>query len=237
MKFFFLSMASLLLVSFANAQTVDEIINKHVDALGGKDKLSQVKSISYDNTSEIMGNESSSSLIVLNGKGYKNVISFNGQQIVQAETDKGAWSINPFAGSPDAQAAPADQYKFAEDQIYLPDPLFNYADHGASVELLGQEKVDSVNAYKIKYTNKDSGVCTYYINPSTYFIIQAVRQGNVQGQQTTFNITYSDYKKTDFGLYLPFSINIDMGQFALKTTVNKVDINKDIDPSVFEMPK
>ncbi|MFS8081878.1 MAG: hypothetical protein ACMG51_00390 [Ginsengibacter sp.] len=237
MKFLFLSMASLLLVSFANAQTVDEIINKHVDALGGKDKLSQIKSITYDNKTEIMGNESSSTVTVLNGKGYKNEISFNGQQIVQAVTDKGAWAINPFGGSSDAQAAPADQYKLVEDGIYSPDPLVNYAGHGAKVELEGQEKVDSVNAYKIKYTNKDSSVTTYYINPSTYYIIQAVRKGEVQGQETTFTISYSDYRKTDFGIYLPYLINVDMGQIVLKTTLNKADINKDVNPSVFEMPK
>jgi hypothetical protein len=230
-------MATLLLVSFANAQTVDEIINKHVEALGGKDKLSQIKSVSYDNKTEIMGNESSSTITVLNGKGYRNDANFNGQQITQVVTDKGGWAINPFAGSSDAQAVPADQYKLSEDGIYLPDPLFNYADHGAKVELQGQEKVDSVNAYKIKYTNKDSGVTTYYISPSTYYIIESVKESEIQGQQISVTISYSDYRKTDFGIYLAYSINMDMGQFALKMNVNKVDINKDVNPSIFEMPK
>ncbi len=237
MKFFFLSMASLLLVSFANAQTVDEIINKHADALGGKDKLSQIKSISYQNKTEVMGNESNSTIIILNGKGYRSDANFNGQQIVQVVTDKGAWAINPFGGSSNAQAAPADQYKAVEDGIYLPDPLFNYADHGAKVELQGQEKVDSVNAYKIKYTNKDSGIVTYYISPVTYYIIESVKVGEVQGQETNITISYSDYRKTDFGIYVAYAVNIDMGQFALKSNVDKVDINKDVNPSIFEMPK
>jgi hypothetical protein len=237
MKFFFLSMGALLLASFANAQTADEIVNKHIEALGGKDKLSQIKSISYDNKTEVMGNESNSTITVLNGKGYKNEANFNGQQIIQVVTDKGAWAINPFGGSSDAQAMPADQYKLAEDGIYVPDPLVNYAEHGAKIELQGQEKVDSVNAFKIKYTNKDSGTITYYINPSTFYIIESVKTGEVQGQLTNITITYSDYRKTDFGIYLAYAVNIDMGQFALKSNVNKVDINKDVNPSIFLMPK
>lgn len=237
MKIFLLSLTSLLLFFAAKAQSADDIIAKHIDAIGGKEKLSQVTSVYLESTTEIMGNEATSKTIILNGKGYKNEMDFNGQQIVQVLTDKGGWAINPFGGSTSATAITPEQYKSSEDGIYLPDPLFNYAEHGAKVELEGQEKVGDINAYKIKYTNKDSAITSFYIDPATNYIIQEVRTGDVQGQPTDITISYSDYKKTDFGIVIPYNSGIDMGQFNLKNTTTKVEVNKPVDPSIFDMPK
>ncbi|MEO8822383.1 MAG: hypothetical protein ABI366_02335, partial [Ginsengibacter sp.] len=233
MKKILLSLTTLLLFFAAKAQTADDIIAKHIDAIGGKEKLSQITSINSESTTEIMGNEASSKTTILNGKGYKNVMDFNGQQIVQVVTDKGGWAINPFGGSTSATAITPEQYKSSEDGIYF-DPLYNYAERDAKVELEGQEKVGDINAYKIKYTNKDSAVATFFIDPATNYIIKTVKTAEVQGQPTDVTISYSDFKKTDFGIVLPHSSTIDMGQFNLKNTTTKVEINKEVDPSIFD---
>lgn len=77
-----------------HAQTVDEIIAKHIDAIGGKDKVSQVNSVFIESTSEVMGNEFPSTVTILNGKGFRSESSFNGQSIIQVVTDNGGWNIN-----------------------------------------------------------------------------------------------------------------------------------------------
>lgn len=236
MKKTFLTIAAFVSIAIANAQTADEIISKHIDAMGGKEKLSQITSVYVESGTEVMGNESSTKTTILNGKGFRSESDFNGQQIVQVVTDKGGWAINPFAGSDVATELPADQYKAGEDQVYVA-PLLNYAAKGAKVELLGKEKVGTVDAYKIKYTNKDNAETTYYIDPSTYYIIQAVKKGNAMGQEITVTVGFSDYKKNDSGFLYPYTTNIDMGQFALKVNAKKVEVNKPVDPSIFEMPK
>lgn len=236
MKKTLVTLTALLSLAMANAQTADEIVSKHIDAIGGKDKLSQVTSVYMESGTEVMGNESATKTTLLTGKGYRNESDFNGQQIVNVVTDKGGWAINPFGGSTDPVTLPDEQYKAAEDQIYV-DPLFNYAARGGKVELQGKEKVGAVDAYKLKYTNKDNAETTYYIDPSTYYIIQAVRKGNAMGQEITITVSYSDYKKTDFGIAMPFTTNLDMGQFALKVNTKKVEVNKAVDPSMFDMSK
>lgn len=236
MKTFLLSLTSLLLVFATKAQSADDIVAKHVDAIGGKDILSKITSVYMEKSTEVMGNESSSKTTLLNGKGYKNEMDFNGQQIVQVVTDKGGWTINPFGGSTSATALTPEQFKSSEDGIYV-DPLFNYAEHGAKVELAGQEKVGNINAYKLKYTNKDGGVTSFYIDPATNYLIQEIRTEDVQGQPTDITVSFSDYKKTDFGLMVPYTMGIDMGQFNMKSTTTKVEVNKTVDPSIFDMPK
>ena len=223
--------------TIAKGQTVDEIIAKHVDAVGGKDKLAQVNSVYIESTTDVMGNQSSTKTYILNGKGYRNESDFNGQNMVQVVTDTGGWMINPFMGSSDPVKLPEEQFKTSVDQVYAVDPLFDYAAKGGKAELLGQEKVGDVNAYKIKYTNKLGGETTYYIDPSTWYVIQAIKQSEAMGQQVTLTITPSDYKKTDFGVAFPSKTHMDMGQFALDVNVAKVEINKTIDPAIFDMPK
>ena len=236
MKTCLLALSALFIITTAKAQTADEIIAKHTDALGGKDLIAKVTSVYIESSTAVMGSEAPTKTSVIVGKGYKNETDFNGQNIVSAVTDKSGWMINPFAGATDPTAMPDDDFKAASDNIFMPDALVNYAANGAKVELLGQEKVGEVNAYKIKYTNKYAAETIYYIDPTTYYIIQAVRKGMAMGQEVTVTSTLSNYQKTDFGIFMPFGINIDMGQFALDITTKKVEINGAIDEKIFDMP-
>ena len=218
--------------SVLNAQTVDEIIGKYADALGGKEKLSQVKSIYSENSVEVMGNSVPQKEYLLVGKGLKREVEFNGSNIIECYTDKSGWTINPMMGGTDAQALPDALYKSNKPQIYLGGALIDYAAKGYKAELQGK---DGGN-FKIKISG-DGSETYYFIDPTTYYLAKTVMKSEVMGQATEITTTYSDYKKTDFGVVLPYAKNIDMGMFQLAQKVNKVEVNKEIDPKIFEMPK
>ena len=221
----------------ASAQSADDIINKHIDAVGGRTTIGKINSIYEEGTMQVMGNEAPNNITILNGKGYKSETDFNGQKIVNTVTDKGGWMINPMAGASDATALPADQYKNLKAQLYIGGPLLNYVADGYKAELLGQEKVGTVNAYKIKLTSKDSAVTTYFIDPTTYYLIKAVTHGNAMGQEVDITATFSNFQKTDVGYTMPFTTDLDFGgQFQLTTTFKKVEVNKPVDPKIFDMP-
>lgn len=229
----------LALVSWASlkAQTADEIITKHVAAIGGKEKLAQVNSIYIESATEAMGNEAPTKTYVVNGKNYRSESDFGGQTMVQVVGDKSGWAIVPFGGSPDPAVMSDEDFKAVADQVYVGDPLVNYSAAGGKAELVGQEKINNADAYKIKYTNKFGVETTYYIDPSTYYIVESIKQANMMGQAVTVTTTYSNYQKTDYGIVLPYSANVDMGQFALTISTKKVEVNKEIDPKIFELPK
>ena len=91
----FLLATTVLFAAALHAQTVDEIISKHIEAIGGKEKLGQVKSIYSEISMEVMGNQSPVTEYTLEGKGFKSEAEVNGSKIISCFTDKGGWGINP----------------------------------------------------------------------------------------------------------------------------------------------
>lgn len=232
-----MAVAMLAVTYGAQAQTADEVITKHIAALGGKEKLAGINSIVVESTMQVMGNEATSTTTVLNGKGFKTEADVMGSKMVQALTDKGGWTINPMGGGA-AEAMPAEMYNQSKDQLDIAGgPLVDYAAKGHKIELQGTEKIGAADAHKLKLTTKEGGVTTYYIDPATYYILQATKTGNMMGQEVELKTTFSDYKKTDYGTVMPYATEVDFGgQFQVTATVNKIEINKAIDPKIFEMP-
>lgn len=218
----------------AETLTADQVVSKYVDAIGGKDAIGQVKSISMDTSAQVMGNDVTGTVVVVDGVGYKSQMEFNGAAIIQCFSAKGGWQVNPMAGSADPTALSDDEYKTGKDQIYVGGPLYNYADKGNKVDLVPGD----AGTYKIKLTNKDSVDTTYVFDAKTFLIKSTVRKGQMQGQDVDITTTYSDYRKTDTGFLMPYEMDLDFGgQFQLSITIKKAELNKTIDPAIFEMPK
>ena len=230
-KFLLLALAAITSSSLY-AQSVDEIISKHVEAIGGKEKLSQVKSLYTEISVDVMGNSAPQKEYLVEGKGYKSELDFNGTSIVQCVNDKGGWMVNPMAGGADAQAIPDAAYKSGKPQIFLGGALVNYAAKGYKAELMGKDG----GSFKIKVSG-DGNETFYFIDPTSYYLTKSIVKGEVMGQAVEITTTYSDHKKTDFGIVLPYAKNIDMGMFQMSLKTEKVEVNKAIDPKIFAMPK
>jgi hypothetical protein len=222
--------ASIATVSL-HSQTADEIVAKHIDAIGGKDKISQITSIIMTGSVNVMGSDNPTTVTILNGKGYKSESDFNGQKAIQCYTDKGGWAMNPMGGG-GAQAMPDEAYKAGKEQMNVGGALLDYAAKGSTLTLLGKEG----STYKLKLVSKDKTESTYFIDAATYYISKIIRKGEMMGQPVEITIQFSDYKKTDAGYVVPYSLNMDLGQFQLATTFTKIEVNKPVDAAIFTMP-
>lgn len=236
-RFMLILLASFLIISTTGAQTAEEVVNKHFEAIGGKDKVKSITSVILENTSQVMGSDAPSNSTILIGKGFRSDFDFNGQKITQVVTDRGGWSVNPMAGGTDPQPMQENMFKQQRNQLYF-FPFAKYADIASKIEMMGKEKVGNSTAYKINLTDKDDYTISYFIDSITYYITKMSKRGQVDGQDAELSATYSDFRKTDFGVIVPFTTILDFGgQFQLTTTLKKIEFNKPVDPAIFEMRK
>ena len=230
--------ASVLSVFSLRAQTADEIINKNIEALGGKEKLAGIKTLYTEYDLDVMGQQMPGNTWLVNGKAFKNEVSFAGQKIVQCYTDQGSWAVNPMMGQSGAVAMSEDEAKAGKMNLDAGGPLFNYATKGNTIELVGKEALGDKQAFKLKLKTKDSIETFFWIDPTTYYVLKSVVKANYQGSEVETTIAFSNYKKTDYGFVMPTTTEINLPQgLTMSMTTKKTEINKDVDMKLFEMPK
>ena len=229
---FFIGVAFLGITTL-HAQTADEIVNKYIDAIGGKTAIAGVKSLIVESNMNIqsMGIDAPMTQTILVGKGYKSETDFNGTKIVNVFTSTGGWVLNPPMGVATPTAIPADQAKAGQLSMQL-FPLANYVASGYKIELIGHDSADN----KIKMTGSGSDA-TYYVNIKTSLLDKVVSTVTANGQTAETTYSFSDYRKTDAGMLYPYTVTLDLPQISLAMTTKKITVNPTVDPAIFDMPK
>ena len=210
------------------AQTVDDIVSKHTEAMGGADKLKALKSIKQEMAMQVMGTDLEATSTVVSGRGLRMDINAMGMTITQAIDGNSGWAINPMQGGSDPVVMPEDAMKEAATQLDLTGPLVNYKEKGNTIELQGTEKVGEGNAYKLKVKSKNGVEQTHFVDAQNYMIVKSV---TTQG-----DVVYSNFQTVD-GLKFPFASEITNPQVGkMLMTVKKVTVNPTVDESIFKMP-
>lgn len=220
----------------AFAQDVNDIINKNIQAMGGKDKLSKLVSVYEENTTSVMGNDLNSKVWVLNGQGMRAEVEVMGSTIITVMTKDTGWMVNPMMGSTDPQPIPVDQLKASASRMDLRGQFLNYAANGYTATLVGSEAVDGKNNFKVKLSKEGEGDYVFYIDAATYYVTKLSASVKVNGSDVTSDIAFSDYKTTPDGYVFPFTTTINNPQAGgeIVNKITKVVPNQPIDPSAFK---
>ncbi|GAB3512063.1 hypothetical protein GCM10027341_52370 [Spirosoma knui] len=218
----------------AQAQTVDEIVDKHVAAMGGMDKLSSVQSVYTERSLSVQGMEIPSKSTVVVGKAMRTESSVMGNSMVQVVDGTSGWMIRPtmMGGTGEPEDMPADQVKQQLSQLDPFGPLVNYKAKGNKVELVGKEKVDGKDAYHLKITTKEGQTMDEYLDAATYMVSKVSMMVNGQPGEVLF----SNYKDKD-GIKFANTMQMESPQAGtISFNTEKITINGPVDESVFKKP-
>jgi len=227
------------LAASAPAQTVDEVLAKHLEARGGLERIKAVKSVRM--TGKMTVGPGIEAPITLELKKPANVrleITFQGNTGVQAYDGKTGWSISPMAAKKDPEPMSAEDLKDMEEQADLDGSLVDWKQKGHSVELLGKEKIEGSDAWKLKLVLKNGDVRYVFIDVDSALELKTEAKRTIRGSEMETESLSSDYKEVG-GLILPYTIQQGAkGQPQRQTiTVDKIELDVPIDDARFKMPE
>lgn len=221
----------------ANAQSVDEVIQKYSATLGGLDAFNKIKSAKITATYTTQGNDLPMTIQIINGHAARTDVEVMGSSVIRAYKDGKAWTQNPFAGISNPTEVKGAEIGDYKTQSMMASPLMDYKSLGHKVELVGQEDVEGVKAYKIKLTNKDDGkVTTYYVSTKDYTLVKSETERDIQGQTVNVETFYSDLKDFNGTKFFMTRVSKMNGETFQTVTFSTVELNVPIDEKIFNMP-
>jgi outer membrane lipoprotein-sorting protein len=230
----------------AQAQTVDEILNKYFENTGGKEKWAALNSVKMNGKVKVQGMEIPMNIIQTADGKQKIVINFQGKEITQMAFDGNeGWSTNFMTQKPEKMDAEASANMKSQTGDF-PDPFLNYKEKGYTAQLEGKETIEGTETYKIKLTKKpvkvdgkdEENVVYYFFDAENYVPIamkMTVKSGQMKG--ATVETMMSDYQESN-GLYFPFSVTTKYnGQTGEAIQIESIDQNVQVDAKTFAFPE
>ncbi len=209
--------------------TADEILATYITAIGGKDALMKVTDLTTNMSAEMNGN----AIIVTRRQKmpalFSMVINANGMEVMKQTGDGTKVAMGGMQGSRTLDG-PAAQQMTLMNTLF---PELHYAENGVKTTLVGPEKVDGKDTWKLSHTTAD-GAATWTDNfdATTGLKVQSVSTSKGPQGEMKNSMVYSDYKDTG-GIKFPMTIVQQSPRGPMTMSVDNVKINKGLKESDF----
>ena len=225
----------------ALAQTVDDLIARHVQARGGLDSLRAVRNVVMTGKVRPPGFDGDFQFVetIARPDEVRQDLTLQGLTIVQAWDGQGGWQIQPFSGRKDAERLSGDDTKSLHEEADFEGALVDYKAKGNTVEYIGDEDVDGAPAHAIRVRLKNGDEQTFYLDPDAMLTIRVVTKQTLRGAEQQNVTDYGDYEKVN-GVYFPLEMEAgpkDQPSVRQRVTIDKLVVNTAVDPSVFAFPQ
>lgn len=225
----------------ATAQTVDDIVTRHIAARGGRDKLKAIQTIKMTRTVAtgigptlrvIVYKKRPSSMRLEQGAAAPG-----SPMIPRGMNADTVWDI--VQGKPALRPAQlaAETRETDGDFDGL---LVDWREKGHNVELAGREAMPGGDAHKVKVTLKSGLIRTVFVDAKTYLERRHEGVLNLPGnRQFDVTITFDNWREVE-GVLFPFDITEERtGKepvVTLVTYTEKVEINVPMEDALFTPP-
>lgn len=233
----------------ASAQTVDEIVAKHLQARGGYEKIKAIQTLKFTRTVATPF----ASIKVVVYKKRPNLARF--EQTVQGQTAAvprginadAVWDIAPGGKVTTRAAQFANEAR--EIDADFDGLLVDWKEKGHALSLEGRESLSGWSGFKLKLTTKGGVVRYIYIDTTTYLERRhtgtvnlpppATAPAGAKPRQYDFVSDFSDWKVVD-GVKFPFAVDEDRTgrepSQSFATYTEKIETNLPMEDSLFAPP-
>src|ERR1700688_1222508 len=229
-------------LSYACAQTADDLIARNIQARGGMEKIRAVKTVRM--TGSFTGRFRRSRRTMLVGQEnarpnlVRETVSQQGLTQVDAYDGTTGWQIQPFGGKKDPLLMGEDSLRNLLLDADFDGPLVDYREKGSTVEYLGHDLVDGDDALRLKVTLKNGDIIYDFLDPDTFMEIRQEIQQFIRGSERERVVSLGSYKPVA-GVMFPFWIaqGPRNNPEAQAYMWQRVEVNVPIDPADFALPE
>lgn len=203
------------------AVTAETVLNKYIQAIGGKQAIEDVESVMMTATAEIQGQKLDLEV--------KNTASGKSLQVVSMGGN--AMSKQVFNGETGFAVMQGQKTPLTEDQLAdvkaesTPFPELSVE----NAKIMGIEPVDGKDAYAVAFNDKT----TNYYDLETGLKVKSVKTVSQGDQTMTVPTGFSNYKEVS-GIKFPYTISQSFGPQSLEFTVTDIKINEGVSDADFE---
>lgn len=208
--------------------TAEQVIDKYIAAIGGKEAVSKIEDVSMTMSTEVQGR----ALQIMNRKKAPNrfsmVISMMGNEVMKQTSDGTKVAVGGMQGNSTLEGKEA-KAAILTGSLF---PELHYAENGVKSTLTGTEKVNGKDAYKVVNTTSDGITWSDFYDVATGLKAQTVITQKTPAGDQTATVGYSDYKETN-GVKFPRTLSQNLGPVQMALTVDQLDVNKGLKDADF----
>jgi hypothetical protein len=228
--------AFLAAAAFTHAQSLDDILNKYYESIGGVEAWKSKISMRITGTTDGGGMTLPLTVMTMRPNMQRVEVDIQGQKFVESFDGEVAWTINPFMGGTEATRKTDEEAKEAAKNNFE-DELIDYKVKGHTVSLEGKEDIAGAPAYKVKMVKQSGDEVYYFFDTEAYVPVMMrsfIGSGPMKGKAVETYV--SDYQEVD-GVMVPFAMEQKMdGQTFMNMKATKVEFNYPMEKESFMMP-
>ncbi|PWL40157.1 peptidase M16 [Flagellimonas aquimarina] len=204
--------------------TAEAILEKYMEAIGGKEKLEGVDSYAMLAEAEMQGMKLELEMKKTSKDQFMQDIKVMGNSMQKQVLDGDSGYMVAQGQRKDLSDEEIERIK--EESAAFPE--LNYLAAG-NITLEGIEPIGDKKAYKLKITDKKSS----FYDVETGLKLQEISIEEVQGQQMSNTVEFDDYKEVS-GIKFPFKLSQTMGPQNFEFVVKEIKVNAGVTASDFE---
>ncbi|MEN9697544.1 MAG: hypothetical protein RLZ56_965 [Bacteroidota bacterium] len=207
----------------ADASLTPEIlIQKIINAAGGKEAIESIKDIQLTGTASVMGQSLEvNQKMVLPGN-MVSVMSMGGMALMKQAVVDGKYTVSQQG----MEAPITDELKAELDASAVLVPEHTYIAKGYQFKIVGAEKVEGNDAIDVEITNPAGKVSHRYYDANSYLLLKTSKSQEVPGRGAVTQQQFYKAYKTVNGIQLPSEELIDMGQIKINVKYTDIKANQ-----------
>lgn len=211
--------------------TVEKLIEEHIQAIGGRKNIENIKDKSTFAEGEMMGQSINVSIYQKSPDKYHQNTSIGSMMEIKIYVN----------GDQGYQSSPMGNKFFTKEELDMfkiegdIQSILKMKDYYSELKLTGITKINGKDAYKVEKVDFAGNKSISYIDADSKLYIKEEKAIKTEQGEFMQTIEFDDYREVA-GVKFPYKLIQSVGPQRITLNVSKIDVNTNISDDLFKIP-